>query len=291
VHQTALVLLVLTLAACGDPPPAPTASRSDALRSAQEPVRITMDALHQAGGTPPGWRFTLPDGDAAAGRKTFADLGCHSCHVVKGEPFPASGDASVGPELTGMGSHHPPTYFAESIVNPDAVIVDGPDHVAGDGHSRMPTYPDLTLVQLVDLVAYLSSLTDPSGQFMAGMAPGIGAPRPPAPVSDARMFFVQSYDVKPGQLDAFARWFTDELMPVLRDADGFVSAETHVDTTRPGPSLVTVLGFRDAEALAHFLDGGRGAQAKQRFDSFIGPHGHQLYRTAPLYRVDGLSAN
>src|SRR5262245_57061308 len=37
-------------------------------------IRITMDALHAAGGVPPGWRFTLPTGDAAAGRQAFIDF-------------------------------------------------------------------------------------------------------------------------------------------------------------------------------------------------------------------------
>ena len=31
------------------------------------PVRITMEALHAAGGVPPGWQFTLPMGDPGRG--------------------------------------------------------------------------------------------------------------------------------------------------------------------------------------------------------------------------------
>jgi len=86
-----------------------------------------MAALHEAGGVPPGWKFTPPPGNPSEGRKAFAELGCYTCHVVQGESFPppAPGEPAVGPELSGMGTHHPPEYFVESILNPDAVLVDG----------------------------------------------------------------------------------------------------------------------------------------------------------------------
>jgi len=97
--------------------------------------RFTMEELHRSGGVPRGWKFTLPAGDPAKGRRAFADLECYTCHAIQGEGFPASGgDAkSVGPELTGMGSHHPAEYFAESILAPNAVILDGPGYVGPDG--------------------------------------------------------------------------------------------------------------------------------------------------------------
>jgi mono/diheme cytochrome c family protein len=127
----------------------------------RESVRITMDALHEAGGVPPRWKFLPPAGDPDAGRRLYVDFGCHSCHAVEGEAFPQESrdETEVGPELTGMGSHHPPGYFAESIVNPNAVLVEGPGYIGPDGASRMPVYPDMTLTQLADLVAYLGTLT------------------------------------------------------------------------------------------------------------------------------------
>ncbi|HYB40272.1 MAG TPA: c-type cytochrome, partial [Candidatus Methylomirabilis sp.] len=108
------------------------------------PTRITMDALHKAGGVPPGWRFTVPPGDAAAGRQAFIEFKCYACHAIAGEqfPLPPGQSASAGPELTGMGGHHPPDYFAESIMNPSAVLVEGPGYIGGDGRSIMPAYPD-----------------------------------------------------------------------------------------------------------------------------------------------------
>ena len=77
--RSAIILaaaLAVTTARCGrgDQETAPAPSERPAIHS----VRITMAALHQAGGVPPGWRFTVPPGDVGAGRRTFADAGCPS---------------------------------------------------------------------------------------------------------------------------------------------------------------------------------------------------------------------
>lgn len=140
-------------------------------QEASEPVYISMEALHAAGGVPPGWQFTLPAGSPEAGREVFRTMQCYTCHEVAGETFPAYPPREVGPELSSMGAHHPAVYFAESIVNPNAVIVIGEGHTGPDGRSRMPAYnDDLTITQLVDLVAYLKSLRGPSphGQHGGG---------------------------------------------------------------------------------------------------------------------------
>jgi mono/diheme cytochrome c family protein len=121
-----------------------------------------MEELHRSGGVPVGWKFALPGGDAAKGRQVFADLECYKCHAIQGENFPAAGaDAkNVGPELTGMGDQHPGEYFAESILMPNTVILDGPGYTGPDGKSIMPSFADsLSVAQLVDLVAFLKSLT------------------------------------------------------------------------------------------------------------------------------------
>jgi uncharacterized protein involved in high-affinity Fe2+ transport len=127
-----------------------------------QPVRIGMDELHKAGGVPPGWRFAWPAGDAGRGREAFAKLECYQCHEVKGESFPAVTPDPMrrGPALTAVGDHHPAEYFAESIINPNAVIVTGPGHTGTDGLSIMPDFRDsLTLAEAIDLVAYIRSLT------------------------------------------------------------------------------------------------------------------------------------
>ena len=120
-------------------------------------MRTTMEALHASGGVPPGWLFTPPAGDAARGRRVFGRLQCYACHAIAGESFPPP--TGAGPELTGMGEHHPAGYLAESILNPNAVIVEGPGYSGPDGRSTMPDYRDaLSVADLIDLVAYLRSL-------------------------------------------------------------------------------------------------------------------------------------
>ena len=159
-----LIVAALLLAAAGGSGPASGQGHAGhgaapAAPGAQATPRITMDALHAAGGVPPGWRFTLPPGDPAAGRQVYVDLKCYACHAIKGEQFPLKpGEAAVaGPDLTSMARHHPTEYLVESLVNPSAVLIDGPGYVGGDGRSIMPATPAMTLAQLIDLVAYLKS--------------------------------------------------------------------------------------------------------------------------------------
>ena len=110
------------------------------------------------------WQFTLPQGDSVDGRKVFVQLECYKCHEVKGETFPAVavGEKGVGPELSQMAGMHPVEFFAESVMNPNAVI--DPDakkkgYLGDDGKSKMPDYSDsLTVKQIVDVAAYLVSL-------------------------------------------------------------------------------------------------------------------------------------
>jgi uncharacterized protein involved in high-affinity Fe2+ transport len=140
--------------------PSPPARPSETARRGG--VRITSDELHRAGGVPRGWRFSWPDGDAQKGREVFAKLECYQCHEVKGGPFPpVTPDPSRrGPALADMGDHHPAEYFAESILNPNAVILTDPGYTGADGLSIMPDFRDsLTLVETIDLVAYIRSLT------------------------------------------------------------------------------------------------------------------------------------
>ena len=165
VERTLLGLVALTVAAStaraqhpghGATPPAAAATQG-----AAAPRKVTMEELHRQGGVPRGWKFTLPPGgDPARGREVFASLECYKCHAMKGESFPAvAADAkNVGPDLAGMGAHHPAEYFAESIINPNAVIVTGPGFTGPDGKSVMPSFADtLTVTQWLDLVAYLKS--------------------------------------------------------------------------------------------------------------------------------------
>jgi hypothetical protein len=133
--------------------------------AAKAPAPITMEELHRGGGVPPGWKFTVPPGDPKAGREIFGRLECNKCHEVRPDfPKAARAEGDVGPELTGMGSHHPAEYFAQSILDPNAVIVAGPGYVGPDGRSIMPDFRDsLTLGEWIDLVAYIKSLGGDAG--------------------------------------------------------------------------------------------------------------------------------
>jgi mono/diheme cytochrome c family protein len=141
------------------------AGRADAQSTAPAPARPAPSSPAQAHGTPKGWRFAWPKGDPVKGRDVFQKLECYSCHEVRGERFPGPTDsARVGPELAGMAQLHPPEYFAESIINPGAVIERGRGYAAADGSSKMPSYADsLTIQETIDLVAYLRELRPPAG--------------------------------------------------------------------------------------------------------------------------------
>lgn len=251
-----------------------------------------MNALHQLGGVPPGWQVSPLRGDVAGGRRAFEELGCHSCHKVLGEAFSKSPPSGPGPELTGMGAHHPPGYFLESIINPNAILVEGPGWISAQGLSTMPAYPDLTVTQLEDLVAYISSLTtnDPhAGHVMAGMAPDGEVPAPAA--IEGTAFFVQSFEVLPGKVLAFEEWFRREGAPRFLAIDGLLGIETFVDATRPDSRVTSVWSFRDETSLLGFVNSHDDATiaAGTEFDSFVTEHDHKLFRRPPVYRAPGLS--
>lgn len=142
----------------GHAPPSPATGSAPAAG----PRRVPEDELHRHGGVPRGWKLSLPAGDVTRGRELFGELECYKCHEIKTEKFPAPADGKyIGAELTGMGRVHPAEYIGESILFPNAVIVDEPGTTGPDGLSRMPSYAEiLTLQQWLDLVAYLKGLTE-----------------------------------------------------------------------------------------------------------------------------------
>jgi hypothetical protein len=290
------VLLLVLLLGCGGPSheAGETPSIDEPLNP---PVHVSMAALHAAGGVPEGWRLEPPKGSAERGRAAFARYGCHTCHVVQGESFPdGATDASTGPELTGMGRHHPPGYFVESILSPSAVITSEPD-AAVTARSSMPAYPDMPLADLTDLVAYLSSLTEGGTHDHAAMmaaardllAAREARPRPAPPPQDATIFFVQRYEVLPGRLAAFEEWFAARGRAEFLAFDGLISIDTYVDDGET-TTLTTVFGFRDEAAVAAFMRDPRTEDVGLEFDAFIGPHGHQVFARPPVYRAPSLSA-
>ncbi|MBI3783406.1 MAG: cytochrome c [Deltaproteobacteria bacterium] len=253
------------------------------------PVRVTMQALHQSGGLPLGWRFTPPQGDVAAGRKLFVDYGCHSCHSIQGETFPvvAADEARPGPDLSGMGDHHPAEYFAESILNPDAVLVEGPGYISEGGRSSMPSYAEMTLKQLADLVAYLKSLTLP------GAAPAIDCTKGRAAVGSGRAagavspfgYVAQAFEVDDGRLDGFYAWFDRR---GFSRYDGLVSIDTYVSRVHRGRhEIVCLFGFDSETALLRFSD--EIKKAKPAPDDFVHPTRNYRLQSPPLYLAPQMS--
>jgi mono/diheme cytochrome c family protein len=291
-----LLLLGAVLVRRSVPPQSTAAYRS----RAQPGLRLSMNELHQQGGVPLGWQLTLPPGDPAAGRQAFVDFGCQSCHRVAGEAFSEAAGDQQGPELSGMGSHHPATYFAEAILNPDAVLIDAPGYVGDDGHSIMPTYPEMTVSQLSDIVAYLGSLKQGGMQscHVAGsqmMSAAVNMSkldlqnRPPPQPGAAHVFFAQTYDVLPGQLAAFETWFATQGRQQFLAVDGLVSIETFVDAARPTAAITSLFEFRDEAALRNFMGDPASAQLWNQFDAFVGPHGHFSTDRPLVYRAASLS--
>ena len=65
-----------------------------------------------------------------------------------------------------------PEFFAESIINPSAVVERNHGYAASDGSSKMPSYGDsLTLQETIDLVAYLTAAPAAGGLGARGRRP------------------------------------------------------------------------------------------------------------------------
>ncbi len=87
-----------------------------------------------------------------------------------GEDFPApkAEQGDVGPALSGMRAMHAAEYFVETIIDPNASVAwrithhkdEDNGYLGPDATSKMPSYNDtMTIQQLIDLVAYMKSLT------------------------------------------------------------------------------------------------------------------------------------
>jgi hypothetical protein len=110
-----------------------------------------------------GKGFTLPEGDAQAGKENFISLRCNACHQIDGvDHIPAKGWESE-PSITLGGQVKPiETYgkLVTSIINPSHRLAKGYSvyAVSVDGRSKMKNYNDaMTVTQLIDLVALLQS--------------------------------------------------------------------------------------------------------------------------------------
>jgi mono/diheme cytochrome c family protein len=147
----------------------------EAPSAAKEKMQAEEREGEEEQGPPEGWKFTLPKGgNPRRGRALFVKLECFGCHEVKGERFkkPDPKAGTVGPELSAMAPHNPPEFFAESIINPNAVIDKGRGYEGPDGSSKMPSFNEyLTVKDLLDLVTYLVNLKPPAPGGRAPAAP------------------------------------------------------------------------------------------------------------------------
>ena len=102
---------------------------------------------------PAAWGVALEGGDVAAGARVarfHTSASCLRCHVIDGR----GGDA--GPVLDGLGVRSDPATILQSIVDPQAVVVEGYGEASAMPNMRQM----LTPREVRDLVAYLSSLTE-----------------------------------------------------------------------------------------------------------------------------------
>jgi len=109
--------------------------------------------------------FILPPGDAEAGRQTFRDLKCYTCHAVHPDgQFPKPLAELPGPVLGYETMSYEAAALTDAIVNPSHSIAWRSAGLAEGGKiSRMGDYTEvMTVRQLMDLVAYLQSLKEPA---------------------------------------------------------------------------------------------------------------------------------
>ncbi len=130
-------------------------------------------------------KLLLPEGDAAAGKQAFMDLGCPVCHTVRGVdglPAPAAPQASfeLGPTIAGLSRGGVATsVIAPTHVNAEATVLWsasergqsvwlGPGQIVAEAEStqkrpasRMTDYTGvMTVRQLSDLVAFLGAAAE-----------------------------------------------------------------------------------------------------------------------------------
>ena len=121
-------------------------------------VLATLTACSGGKKSPLG--FSLPEGDAEAGKVAFVSLQCNACHSTPDvEQFegalPSDISVSLGGDVSQVKTY---ANLVTSVINPSHRIskANPPEMVAVDGVSRMPNYNALmTVEQLIDVVAYL----------------------------------------------------------------------------------------------------------------------------------------
>ena len=110
-----------------------------------------------------GKGFTLPEGDAQAGKENFIRFQCNACHKIDGiDQQTAPGEEpelsiALGGEVTRIQTYG---ELVTSIINPSHRLAQSypVDEVSVDGQSKMSVYNDvMTVTELTDLIAFVQS--------------------------------------------------------------------------------------------------------------------------------------
>ena len=104
--------------------------------------------------------FSLPEGNALAGKEAFVYMHCHECHTIAGEELPTL--AMADPPYVALGGKvtRVKTYgeLVTAIINPSHKLAQGyaAELVTNEGESKMPLYNGyMTVQELIDIVAFL----------------------------------------------------------------------------------------------------------------------------------------
>jgi sulfur-oxidizing protein SoxX len=106
--------------------------------------------------------FSLPDGDAEAGKIVYTRMGCNGCHSSPTiDQLPGAEDGGISVKLGGKVSVVK-TYgqLVTSVINPSHRIAQSyaPENTDAMGRSKMRNYNDvMTVGELIDLVSFLES--------------------------------------------------------------------------------------------------------------------------------------
>ncbi len=131
------------------------------------PIVLNPGAIGAASGAEHA-PLTATPGDPEAGRRIVADRALSACLLCHAGPFPAPHlQGGIGPTLEGVGTRLTPGEIRLRLVdprrvNPDTVM---PAYFVTEGLHRVgPAWagkPILTVRQIEDVVAFLTTLRDP----------------------------------------------------------------------------------------------------------------------------------
>ncbi|MGE3841870.1 MAG: c-type cytochrome [Vicinamibacterales bacterium] len=134
-------------------------------------LAVVVLLLLSAGcGRRPSYGFSLPPGDVHAGQVAFTDLGCASCHQVKGVNLPAP-TKTPAVELGGEVRVVPTAGELTSEIScPARSITAGfPKQETVGARSAMPDLTErMTVRQMADLIAFLRAHYELSPSLPSG---------------------------------------------------------------------------------------------------------------------------